>query len=285
MITFGKSEIQRIYYNNNDIIKVYAGDTQVWPDQDYLCLSMNTSTGSGNIAIALCPTTIITDAPSVEYSYDLQNWTSIDMTSWSDDKLSLSNSNNIILTPSRSKVYFKGNNPDGFNHRATAFDETQQVTATYFKINAESDDRYVEASGNVMSLLGQDITDIPNAYCFTGLFYGCHQLSTAPVLPAMNLTQECYGHMFEYCTALKQSPVLPAKSVPVMGYAYMFRNCSSLQQIECHAIEVEDENISTGGTLHWVEGVATSGDFRGTGTFRGWWNDNGIPSGWTFIEI
>lgn len=278
MITFEESGIQRIYYNNNDIIKVYAGDIQVWPNQDYLCLSMNTSTGSGNIAIALCPSNIATDVPSVEYSYDLQEWTSIDMTAWSDDKLLLSDPNNIILTPSRSKVYFRGNNPGGFNRQATVFDGTQQTTATYFKIHAESDDRYVEASGNVMSLLGQHVTDIPNAYCFTGLFYNCHQLLTAPVLPAMNLTQECYGHMFEQCTALTQSPVLPAKIVPNMGYAYMFRNCSNLQQIECHATE-----IANSGILHWVDGVATSGVFIGTSRFKN--SGSGKPSGWTFNEI
>lgn len=181
------------------------------------------------------------------------------MTYWSNDKLSLSDSNNIILTPSQSKVYFRGNNPGGFNHTATAFDETKQVESTYFKISAESDDRYVEASGNVMSLLGQDITNIPNAYCFTGLFYGCRKLLTAPVLPATSLKYECYGHMFEYCTALKQSPVLPAEIIPAMGYAYMFKNCSNLQQIECHATEVGNN-----GTLLWVDGVAPSGVFKGT---------------------
>ena len=87
------------------------------------------------------------------------------------------------------------------------------------------------------------------------MFYNCTSLTTAPVLPATTLTQDCYNTMFY--------------------------NCTRLNSITCLAT-----NISASGcTNWWVLGVASSGTFVKNAAMNDWTTGaNGIPSGWTVVD-
>ncbi|MBR5210569.1 MAG: leucine-rich repeat protein, partial [Paludibacteraceae bacterium] len=116
------------------------------------------------------------------------------------------------------KVYFRGNNPNGFSHGIDNY--------TYFTLNGR-----ISASGSVMSLLDEkgELTEIPCDHCFSNLFNHC-SLVDAPELPATKLTKGCYVGMFTSCYNLKKAPVLPAIEVKDHSYSSMFSGCISLTE-------------------------------------------------------
>ena len=84
------------------------------------------------------------------------------------------------------------------------------------------------------------------------MFYGCTNLTTAPVLPATTLVQSCYSSMF--------------------------RGCTSLNYIKATFTTTPSSTY----TSNWVNGVSATGTFvknsAATWTTTG---NNGIPTGWT----
>ena len=92
-----------------------------------------------------------------------------------------------------------------------------------------------KAFGNVMSLLygdgfrGQvDLTEKKQAFC--NLFNKCVNLVDASnlILPATTLSRNCYSGMFEGCKNLTTAPELPAKILADYCYNNMFYNCPNL---------------------------------------------------------
>ena len=59
------------------------------------------------------------------------------------------------------------------------------------------------------------------------MFEECHSLSTAPELPATNLSSNCYQGMFFCCSTLTVAPELPATTLSTQCYYGMF-DCSGL---------------------------------------------------------
>jgi hypothetical protein len=88
------------------------------------------------------------------------------------------------------------------------------------------------------------------------MFYGCTNLTTAPVLPATTLASNCYTNMFNGCTSLNYIKA-------------MFTTTPSGSSPNYY-------------TSNWVDGVASSGTFvknsAATWTTTG---TSGIPTGWT----
>ena len=104
------------------------------------------------------------------------------------------------------------------------------LSANGLQINL-SGDAFVEAHGNVMSLLDQSCQSVTvGERAFYGLFSDCAVLTTAPKLPATNLADRCYRDMFSMCVALTNAPALPAMKLAVNCYATMFYGCTSLTE-------------------------------------------------------
>ena len=123
-----------------------------------------------------------------------------------------------VVLNNGDKIYFKGNNPNGFSHGENAF--------TNFEMAGK-----LAASGSVMSLIdgkGSSKT-IPCDYCFAGLFENGKSLTEVPELPAVILTKGCYLNMFNSCTNIKNAPILPAKVMEDSCYNGMFYDCTSLE--------------------------------------------------------
>ena len=146
---------------------------------------------------------------SLEYSYNGTDWSDWDLSD--------------LTLNSGDALYIRGNNPDSFN----SYDKDTR-TYKYYKFVIEGDK--VSCSGNIMSLIDyKNLPDvIPCSYCFYGLFENCSSLTTAPELPATELTDRCYSFMFSGCTSLVKAPDLPATELTESCYESMFSNCYSL---------------------------------------------------------
>lgn len=86
-------------------------------------------------------------------------------------------------------------------------------------------------SGDIRTLFDWETKKMAPSYsnwCFD-MFYGCTNLTTAPKLPATNLSQYCYREMFQGCTNLTTAPELPATTLEKGCYQSMFRGCTKLK--------------------------------------------------------
>ena len=159
---------------------------------------------TGNSTISLNNKT----SPDIKYSLDGgETWEQ-----WDYSAINLSDG---------QTVYMKGNNPNGFSSNTSAYN-TFQITGS------------IAAHGNIMYLLDEtgklrDLTGMD--YCFYQLFYTCYNLTTAPELPATELSPYCYAYMFNYCSKLTTAPELPATTLTDYCYMYMFGNCSKLTTV------------------------------------------------------
>lgn len=129
--------------------------------------------------------------------------------------------------------------------------------------------------------------------CYRGMFQGCVSLVTPPALPATALTNYCYGGvdlsdstftgMFAYCSSLETAPELPAPTLVNECYAKMFYNCENLSYIKCMATSNASSARYT--RSQWVYGVAASGTFEKDASMSFQTGDNGIPNGWTVVNV
>ena len=118
--------------------------------------------------------------------------------------------------------------------------------------------------------------------CYGSMFYKCTSLATAPVLPATTLANYCYSSMFYKCTSLATAPVLPATKLVKSCYYYMLYDCTSLSYIKCLATDISASNSHK----NWVAYVAATGTFVKPASMTSWPSDeNGIPSGWTVVNV
>ena len=155
----------------------------------------------------------VTNTPSLEYSYDGENWEPFILNTGDD-----ATNTTVPLANAGDKVYL----------RATGTNDSFSESGKYIKFTMEGS---IAASGNIMSLLDKDCTSttIPCNSCFSHLFFGCSALKTAPDLPAMTLASHCYSSMFYNCSSLTEPPVLSATTLADSCYLDMFSQCYSLQ--------------------------------------------------------
>ena len=150
------------------------------------------------------------EAPSLKYSTDLKEWITFDF----------SNPQTITLENVGDKVYW---------HNDGKADHFSKDVDNY--VHFVLGDKKIAASGNVMSLVDNSCESkkIPSEGCFSMLFYQSASLTTAPELPAINLTKNCYRSLFNGCSSLVKAPELPATTLSTACYFNMFRGCESLE--------------------------------------------------------
>lgn len=88
----------------------------------------------------------------------------------------------------------------------------------------------VACTGDIRTLLDYDHYETveTSQACFTKLFDHCEALTSAPDLPATDITGNCYNSMFNWCRYLKYAPELPATQLKDQCYQNMFNACVSL---------------------------------------------------------
>ena len=116
--------------------------------------------------------------------------------------------------------------------------------------------------------------------CYSAMYLGCANLTTAPELPATTLTKGCYSSMFSQCTSLTSAPELPATTLIDSCYDNMFYNCSKLNYIKA----LFTTTPSSTYTSYWVDGVSPKGTFvkNPEATWESYGNDS-IPNGWKVV--
>ena len=159
-----------------------------------------------------------------QYSTDGKNWTD-----WVLGETQF----NPISIPVGTKLYLRGNNPNGVYSPNGPADEHFTFTGS----------GTINASGNIQSLIDPTMerTDVPEN-CYNNMFYGCSNMTQAPALPATTLASTCYNCMFDGCTSLAQAPSLPATTLAFACYSGMFNNCSSLTQAPALPATTLDSN-------------------------------------------
>ena len=195
--------------------------------------------------------------PTIEYSTDKQNWTTITF-DWSTTDVK--NINIPVVLNTGDKMYFR--NDTGKFSRAI-YDggsyNTSYITFTtdwQGRVNVGGDIRTLINYRNVDNTILEDgmfsnlfshtydsnhntarIVDASNLilpftqmtpYCYYSMFDGCTPLVNAPALPATTLAYYCYQFMFRDCTSLTTAPTLPATTLASSCYYSMFRGCTSL---------------------------------------------------------
>ncbi len=139
----------------------------------------------------------------LEYSLDAQNWYEWDASEINsvDNALYLRGLGNTVIT--------------------NGTDAAHAMTMTGSNISS---------TGNIMTLLdhASPETAVMGARCFSYMFRGCTNLTTAPELPATALAESCYRGMFEGCTGLTTAPELPAATLADNCYRAMFWDCTNL---------------------------------------------------------
>ena len=136
----------------------------------------------------------------------------------------------ITFGGTKGKVLLRGNGGNGTAEIITYHNGYVDVTG--FKgarITFTGNESSVTCSGDIRTLVNYaNYTTASTANArFCGLFEGCTQLATAPVLPATTLADHCYERMF-YNTQLTEAPALPATRLADHCYFEMFRSCTSL---------------------------------------------------------
>ena len=117
--------------------------------------------------------------------------------------------------------------------------------------------------------------------CYEAMFYNCVSLVNAPALPATSLVYGCYSDMFVGCTSLTKAPDLNTYVLSQACYANMFQNCTSLNEIKCLALN----KSATQCTYYWLNNVSSTCTFYKKAGTTWTTGSDGIPSGWTVVEV
>lgn len=202
-------------------------------------------------------------APNLEYSFDRQNWNSIEI-KWTQSPETI-----VTINEEQPTVYFRGNNPDGFNfYPASETGVGSNFTHFTFRFSDASENLSLKVSGNIMSLLApegfENKFDIPRSGCFSSLFSGAKlneeqgydasglmlpavklkdrtyytmfegsDIAKAPsYLPAVNAKAECYENMFYSDDKLETAPIIKLKTLADEACQFMFYGCAKLNVTE-----------------------------------------------------
>lgn len=243
--------VKKIIFRDNDLLnRLYLGNELIfYTEPEPVVLDYLTFTTNKTATILYTPSKVTT----AQYSYDKVNWKTAD--------------NVTLKLNTGDKVYFKGNITGNQNSHNSA----------YFTTTGE-----ISASGSIMSLQEGNPNDktIKYEYAFNGLFYGCLGLTTAPELPAVNLSVGCYAGLFMSVNALTTAPYLPSWKLPKFCYSHIFSQCKNLNYVKCDAKECAINSFH-----NWLNNVAPTGDIYcyDANIFKKGSGD--IPTGWTVHKL
>lgn len=115
------------------------------------------------------------------------------------------------------------------------------------------------------------------------MFNFCSALLTAPKeLPGTTVPPYAYEFMFYQCGSLSKSPDMIATGLSEKCYQFMYGQCQNLNHIKCLYSPYSPPN---GAFNSWVKGVSNSGTFETLSSTAWSTGNNGIPSGWTRVNV
>ncbi len=207
--------------------------TDIYTDMPFTIRAL----GSGNITWGL-------ETKTVQYSKNGGAWTNM-------------NSGTTISVVAGDEVQFKGTNTDYNGNKIVStmnFDVMGNImsllngdnfkNATTLPPNAFRSGLFYnkdKVAYGVVNAAKLKLPDFTSTYAYMNAFAYCYNLVSAPVLPAMILSDHCYAQMFSHCTSLTKIPALPATTLSTYCYQSMFYGCTSLVTApELPAITMEE---------------------------------------------
>lgn len=204
--------------------------------------------------------------PNIEWSRDLYHWVG-------------SGYGAKLLLEGWERIYFRCDIAN-FSKNAGVF---------YIEITPYSSFNTVKIGGNILSLVygeqfvGKTTFKENGAYQFAELFVNNTAIVDASELSLhmTSLTEHCYQSMFYGCTNLIKGPTLPATTLAANSYRQMFFNCNNLNNIKCLATNLSANDCLT----NWMYGVSNTGTFYKKSGVTWPTGINGIPTGWTVVDV
>ena len=231
MIKIGNLDIDKLYLGSSDDVKVYLGDTKLYPQgqhdysQDYFTIVSEEDRNT----ISLKNTGYTTSSSMNSY------WKSVTISASTDG-----GSTWRKFTTSRNGTATFGTINKGdkilFKSITSKFSNTNSA---YHYFNSTKN---ISAEGNILSLLYGDnflsYDSLPSispkekdkTQQLGCIFKGNKKIISAEnlILKPTTLSPKCYASMFYGCTSLTTAPELPATTTYEYSYQGMFHSCTSL---------------------------------------------------------
>ena len=117
--------------------------------------------------------------------------------------------------------------------------------------------------------------------CYMDMFKTCNLLNEVQeILPATELKESCYSGMFYHCMALRTAPTLPANELVSKCYYQMFFYVQ-INSIVCLATDIS----ATDCVRNWFYDYYSSGTFYKHPDMQDWpRGKNGVPGGMTIVD-
>lgn len=218
---------EKIYFNNySGYTKAYQGSELVW-EKPTVNNALIFTAKQANSTIGLANKS---SNQTVEYSTDNATWNT------------MTTATTITLATIGDKVYLRGvlsaNNTSSNYTRFTLSGNIKASGNINYIWNYNNLDAALKNYCGYYMFSGcTALTDIAELElpattlaerCYSQMFRGCSNFTTAPELPATTLASYCYNSMFQYCTSLVNPPSLPATNLASYCYSSMLRGCTSL---------------------------------------------------------
>ena len=171
-------------------------------------------------------------ARTIQYSKDFgATWTNL--TSTADGATVAVNAGDIVWFKGNNTEYSDGRISNKFtlSNKAHVYGNVNSLTGNNTSVNASCFAGLFYDCSNLYTYEHKKIilpATVLGNNCYSNMFAGCNNLTTAPELPATTLAQDCYIFMFADCTSLTTAPELPATTLTKFCYEHMFYNCVSL---------------------------------------------------------
>lgn len=189
---------------------------------------------------------------------------------WVNVGFQINPAGNIKSIPITKKTYFK-------DYDRSSYVESNLFITSYLRITGKCN-----IGGNIETLLGKIKTTYKNDFFARYLFYKSDIVDASNlILPSLELIPNCYDSMFYGCQYLSKAPELPAITLVSNCYNSMFYNCSNLNNITMLATDISAYNC----LKKWTYGVSSSGNFVKKQGIEIPSGVNGIPNGWTVVEV
>ena len=279
---FNLATVQQIYYGVAEASSVFYGNTLIWSKEtDYLKIPLTIKSLEDNNTInVVFHANNNSDIKDISYSTNNgTTWTAVTGHGYTTETITLTTLN------TDETILIKGG-PNLITQSACSIGNW----GSYVTLSPSSK---FEVYGNIMSLI-KDITvanwyeDLTmgtwtfprlfmstsvvstenlilpatkaTTYCYCGMFHNCHLLTSAPELPATDLsnTSNCYDGMF-INTAITKAPVLPATDLTSASNCYdvMFSGCTNLNDVTVLA-----KNGLNGNFDNWLDDTAATGTVK-----------------------
>ena len=163
----------------------------------------------------------------------------------------------------------------------------KRITQQGEELNTFNISGQVNLKGNCLSLLFGDnankhtsISGYIRAFEYLFSDNASIQSVDSGFLPATTLANGCYSGMFFRCTNLTTAPELPATTLTSNCYAYMFLGCTNLNYIKALFTTLPASEY----TDYWVRNVSPTGTFvKNPEATWEVYGVNGIPDGWKVV--